>query len=292
MTPPVCATAVLLAALVSSPAFAVSLRLDASTTWADNISRSAVPADQIDALRHDVQLTASHLQPLATGMSLIATANAGGELVPSFLRNSAYLGGASVTLRNKFGLGAFAPVFAAEVGLQRREARIAGDTGWLASGAVILSKRFTTSLRASFTGDWEQHYAAHSTFDVRHHRAFAAVTWDLTDRWQLSGGHGSLWGDFVASASGATWWRALGGLISPAVTSYYRTISSEVTDAYGSGWVSYRVTGRSDFWWLELSPALGPNTSLPLRYESDYTVNRAGVEYEQYRWTLGVLHRF
>ena len=292
MIHPVRVAAFFFAALALNSASAVSLSLDASATWADNISRSAFPADQTDALRHDARLTASQLRPLATGLSLIAEAGAGYEIVPRYPRNSAYFGGATVALRKKFGLGAFAPVFVTEVGLQRREARLAGDDSWIASGAMRFSQRFTDAWRASLTGDWEQHYAAHSTFDVRHHRVFATLTWDLTERWQLSGGHGSLWGDFDASASAGTWWRALNGFISPGVTTYYNTVSWEVTDAYGPGWVSYRVTGRSDFWWLELSPALGPNTSLPLRYESAYAVNRAGVKYEQYSWTLGVLHRF
>ncbi len=284
--------AFLLAALALNSASAVSLSFDASTTWADNFSRSALPADQTDAFFHDAHLTASHLRPLATGLSLIEEASAGYEVVPRFPRNSAYLGGTTVALRKKFGIGAFAPVLATEIGLQRREARIAGDNSWIAAGALRFSQRFTDAWRASLTGDWEQHYAADSTFDVRHHRLFGTLTWDITDRWQLSGGHGSLWGDFDASASWNTWGRALGGLISPAVAAYYNTISWEVTNAYGPGWVTYRVTGRSDFWWLELSPALGANTSLPLRYEGSTTVNRAGIKYEQYSWTLSVLHRF
>ena len=108
----------------------------------------------------------------------------------------------------------------------------------------------------------------------------------------MRGRHGSLWGDFDASASWATWQRALGGLLSPAVTAYYPTVSWEVTDAYGPRWVTYRVTGRSDFWWLQLSPAIGANTSLMLRYEASYTENVAGVDYELHSWTLGVSHRF
>ena len=282
----------LVAALLFLPAFAVSLRLDASTTWADNISRSSAASDQTDAWRHDAQLTASQLLPLATGVSLTTEASVGREIMPSFSRNSAWLGGANVELRKKFGLGAFAPVFALDVGLQRREARIPGDHSWIASGSLQLAKRLTDSWRVSVTGDWQQNYAAHSTFDVRHHRLFATLTWDLTDHWQLSGGHGSLWGDFDASASWATWQRALGGLLSPAVTAYYPKVSWEVTNAYGPGWVTYRVSGRSDFWWMQLSPAIGTNTSLLLRYESSYTTNLAKIEYEQYSWTLGVSHRF
>lgn len=289
---PVRAVAGLLGAFLTWPALATSLRMEASTTWADNISRSAAAADQTDAWRHDLQLSGSHLLPLATGVSLIGGASLGAELMPGYSRNSAWLAGASAELRKKFGLGALAPVLAVNVGLQRREARIPGDHAWIASGSLQLSKRLTDAWRVAVTGDWEQNYAAHSTFDVRHHRLFATVSWDVTERWQFSGGRGSLWGDFDASASWNSWSRALAGLISPAVGRYYPTVSWEVTDAYGSRWVTYRVTGRSDFWWLQLSPAIGANTSLLLRYDSSHTENLVKIAYQQFSWTLGLSHRF
>ena len=282
----------LLAAPLLSPAFAVSLRMESITTWAENISRSSAPANWRDTLRQEAHLGATHLQPLATGLSVVVDGDAGFDFVPRYQRNNATFAGATVQLRKKFGLGALAPVLSTEVGLQRRDANIAADNSWIASGAVRFSKRFNDEWRASLTGDWQQHYASHSTFDVRHHRLLGSVAWDITDRWQVTAGYGSLWGDFVANASGAVWARALAGLITPEIGKLYPTLSWEVTDSYGLGWVSYRAKGRSDFWWLELSPALGPNTSLPLRYETSYTKNFVGVYYKQDLWSVGVMHRF
>jgi hypothetical protein len=289
---------VVLAALLSAAARAeplrlpISARMEASTTWAENIARSSSPTNWIDALRHEARVTASLLTPLQTGVSLITEVDAGYESVPRFTRNTTFSAGARAQLRWKFGLGAYAPVLSTEVALARREARIAGDDSWLASGALRFSRRFTESWWASLTGDWSQNYAAHAPFDTRHHRVFGSVTYDLNAAWQLAYGRGSLWGDVTANASGNIWARALAGLISPAVGQYYNTVAYETTDSYGAGWVSYRVTARSDFWWLELAPALGRNTSLPLRYESSYTVNRVGITYRQDLWTLGLLHRF
>jgi hypothetical protein len=270
----------------------VTARMEASTTWAENISRSSAPANWRDSTRADTSVTVSLLTPLITGVSLITEADARTEFIPRYARNNAFSGGAHLELRWKFGLGAFAPVLSTQVGLSHREAHMAGDTGTLASGALRLAKRFTNAWRASLTGDWSQHYAAHSPFDVRAHRVLGSLTYDLNDTWQLTYGRGSLFGDFTAHASAAIWARALTGQLGPEVAKYYNTVSYETTDSYGPGWVTYRVTGRSDFWWLELSPALGRNTSLPLRYESTYTVNRAGLTYRQDLWTLGLLHRF
>jgi len=279
-------------ALAEPLRFPLSTRMEASVTWAENIARSSSPANWIDSMRHEGRFVASNLTPIATGLSAITEADVGYESIPRYQINTAYHAGLRTGLRWKFGLGAFAPVLSTEVGIARREARIASDTGWLASGAVHFSKRFSDSWRASLTGDWSQHYAAGPAFDVRHHRVLGTLTYDLNDIWQLTYGRGSLFGDFTANASAAIWARAQAGLITAAIAQYYNMVSDEVTDSYGPGWVTYRVTGRSDFWWLELAPAIGRNTSLPLRYESTYTVNRAGVAYRQDLWTLGILHRF
>lgn len=270
----------------------ITARMEASTTWAENIARASSPSNWIDSLRHEAHVTGSLLTPLATGISLITEADAGYESVPRYVRNTAFFVGARTQLRWKFGLGAFAPVLTTDLALTRREARIAGDTGWLATGALRLSRRFTDSWRASLAGDWSQHYAAHAPFDVRHHRVLGTLSYDLNATWQLTYGRGSLFGDFVANASAAVWSRAITGQLSPAIGAYYPTLSSETTDSYGPGWVSYRAKGRSDFWWLELAPALGRNTSLPLRYESTFTVNFVGVKYRQDLWTASILHRF
>jgi hypothetical protein len=270
----------------------ISTSLEASTIWAENISRTSASAYRINALKTDALFTASVLTPIATGFSLISEAYAGYETVQRYRRNTAFSAGARTLLRYKFGLGAYAPVLSTEGTLTRREARIADDTGWIATGALRLSRRFTESWRASIVGDWSQHYAAGGEFDVRSHRIIGTLTYDLNATWQLTYGRGSLWGDVTANADGNVWWRALSGQFGPAIRGYYNTVAYRTTDSYGPGWVSYRVTARSDFWWLELSPALGRNTSLPLRYESTYTVNKVGVSYRQDLWTVGILHRF
>lgn len=278
--------------LSTLPVRAASYRMEAVTTWAENINRASSPADWADTVRHEARATASLLTPIATGVSLITEADFGYTIVPRYMRNTAAAASARAALRWKFGLGAFAPVLTTDVALARRETRIPGDTGWLATGSLHLSRRFTESWRASLTGDWSQNYAAHATFDTRHHRLHGSVTYDLNDRWQLTYGRGSLWGDITANASARVWSRALAGLISPAIGAYYPTLSWETTDSFGPGYVTYRLKARSDFWWLELAPALGRNTSLPLRYESTVTMNFVGVKYRQDLWSLGLLHRF
>ncbi len=281
-----------LVAAATSAGHAVNLRTEASAAWAENIGRASSPTNWRDAMRYEGRASLSQLREWRAGFMTVGELAAGFEHVPEFTKLDAFSGGLSTTVRQKFGLGAYAPAIAVDLGLRRREARLPGDDGWTASGAFRVNKRLTESWRLGGTADWQQHYAKSNIFDVRHHRVFGTVTWDINSRLQLSHGNGRLWGDFTAHAGSAIWQRALTGGLGPEIQGYYNTIPWAVTDSLASGWVTYRVTGRVNFWWLELSPALGRNTSLPLRYESLFSVNKVGVKYRQDIWTLQLVHRF
>jgi hypothetical protein len=271
---------------------AVSVRMEAVTTWAENITRASSPTDWRDAQRYDARAAVSQLREWRTGLSTTGELEAGFEHTPKFTGLDARTLGANGTMRQKFGFGAFAPSVSLEAGLRARLAKFDGDDGWTATAALRGSKRLTQSWRVGLIGDWQQHYARSSIFDTRHHRVFGTVTWDLNDRWQVSHSNGRLWGDFTANASPAIWSRALSGALGTHISGYYNTVSWAPTDISGPGWITYRVHGRVSFWSLELSPALGRNTSLPLRYESLFSVNKVGVKYRQDLWSLQLLHRF
>lgn len=288
-----CRFAALLVALSSTPAaFAVNTRIEASAARAENISRSSSPTDRRDATRYEARTALSHFREWRTGFITSGDLVADLQRVPDYSRLDAFTAGFTAHARQKFGLGAFAPSLSANAGLRARSARLDFDDGWTATAGVHVAKRLTRSWRAALHGDWQQHYARSAIFDTKHQRLFATLTWDITERLQLSHGNGRLWGAFTANASAAVWSRALSGALGSPISSYYNTVPWAATDVFGPGWVSYRVDGRVRFWWLELSPALGRNTSLPLRYESFVSVNKVGVKYRQDVWTLSLLHRF
>jgi hypothetical protein len=277
-------------AVVSLPG--ADLRMQASTTWAENIARSSHPADQRTAVRYEGLAAASLFRQWTDGLITVGEIGAGFEAVPRYNRTDATLFGFDGRARQKFGWGAFAPVLAFEAGLQHRAARLDDNDGWTSRAGLSLGKRLTPAWRLTAVGDWEQHDARNQVFDTRHRRLFGVVTWDLSRRLQLSHGIGRLWGDFTANASSGVWSRALSGGLGPKVAATYNVIPWRTTDAYGPGWVTYRVTGRVNFWWLELSPALGRDTSLPLRCEVRESLNQAGIRYRQEFWSVQWLHRF
>lgn len=278
--------------LCSLPLRAAHYRMEASTTWAENINRASSPADWRDVQRLDLRAAGGTLKQWTAGLVTTAELDAGFERVPRYTGLDALTAGASGQARQKFGFGPYAPVLAFDASLRGRESKQPGDDGWTAAAGLRLTKRLTSAWRVGAVVDWQQHYAESAIFDTRHHRAFGTVAWDITPWLQLSHGNGRLWGDFTANASPAIWARALSGALGRAIGDYYNTVSWAPTHTFGPGWVTYRVTGHVSFWWLELSPAIGRNTSLPIRYESLFSVNKVGVKYRQDLWTLQLLHRF
>lgn len=271
---------------------ALEVRTVASAAWLENIGRASLPPNWLDAMRYEARGSAGQFREWGAGLLTAGDVEFGFEHVPKFTRLDALSGGLGGTVRQKFGLGALAPALAVDLGLRGRDAKMNGDDGWTATAGLRLTKRVNESWRLGATADWQQHYAKSSIFDTRHHRVFGTIAWDIKPWLQLSHGNGRLWGDFTANAGGAIWPVALAGGLGPDVARYYNTVSWGVTDSLGPGWVTYRVTGRVSFWWLELSPALGRNTSLPLRYERRLSVNTVGVKYRQDVWTLQAVHRF
>jgi hypothetical protein len=278
--------------VATSTAHAVNVRTEGLASRIENIGRSSAPTDWRDAMRYEARTAVNVFREWRAGFLTAGELNAGYEHVPKFSNVNAFTGGLSTTIRQKFGFGAFAPSVSLDLGLRGRDARVNGDDGWTTTAGLRVNKRISEAWRLGAVADWQQHYSDSQVFATRHHRVLGTVAWDINDRLQLSTGNGRLWGDFTANASPTVWSQALSGALGDNIAQYYNTVSRSVTHAYGPGWFTYRVTGRVSFWWLELSPALGRNTSLPLRYESLFSVNKAGVKYRQDIWTLQVLHRF
>lgn len=279
--------------LMAAPlAGAATLRMEVSSAWIENIARASAPNDWRDVWRHEARGSLGALRELRHGLLATLDAAAAAEHVPKYRLADGVSAGGAATLRQKFGLGAFAPAVSVDAGMRFRHSRLGLDDGWTPSAALRLTKRLTRSWRAGIHGDWEQHYARSAIFDTKHHRFFATLAWDITPTLQLSHGNGRLWGSFVGNASGAIWPRARNGDFGQHVGTYYNTVPWARTHLYGPNWVSYLVDGRVSFFWFELSPALGRNTSVPLRYENRISINQVGVRYRQDVWSLSLLHRF
>ncbi len=276
----------------ASWAVAPTLRASATLSWADNISRTSDPAAARDATTLDFDASATINRQLTRDWFAWATANTGSFSDLDFaLTNRARLG-VGAGLRRKFGLGPQALTLDFSASLSHHFARYKGSAGWVAAAGTRLSKRFGDTLRLGLTGEWQQVYARHSTFDTRHRQAGIDAAWDFADGWQLSAGLDRLWGDVVANATGLTYHAALDGAAGPAVQAYYAAIAYETNHLYGRDWVSYRVHARGNSAWLALTRHLGESTSLTLRGWGTRVVNVVDIRYETEFWSLTLAHRF
>jgi hypothetical protein len=291
-----CVVACVLAGFWVIPARAAALPLtystEASAGWSENISHTSAAANRKSAARYQAAGSAGMLHEWAGGLVTMSSLEGAIDTAPRYPKFGSFTVGPQMTVRRKFGLGAFAPVLEAGGELAYRATRVGLDDGWTTTANLRLSKRLTSSWRVAVTGDWSRHDGRTATFTTDQHRLFGQLAWDPTDWLQISYGAGRLWGTVIANAAGDVWARALSGGLGNAVLTYYNTVPWRRTDIFGPGWVSYRVEGYANFQWLELSPALGRNTSLPLRLERTNTTNLIGIKYPQEFWSLSLLHRF
>lgn len=272
--------------------FLQNLRVEASTTWAENLSRTSAIPYQKSAQVFAAKVTAGHDRQLSGGWLLQTEAELGGTHVPKFDALDTFSAAAQANLRYKFGLGPLAPTLQFNAGLTGAATRERGRSGWQADAGVRLAKRFTENWRVAAGMDWEEFYARDHPFDVTNHRAVLETTWDVTDRWQVNLGGARLWGQLTANAAPAVWAQAIGGGLGPVIFNTYNRLAWEVTDTYGPGWVAYRINCHADLWWVELTPALTERTSLALRYEFVKVINEIDIRYDSAFWSLSVVHQF
>jgi hypothetical protein len=155
-----------------------------------------------------------------------------------------------------------------------------------------VSKRVLTNLRFVADVNWHEHNARSAVFDLNQFCYTLEATWDISDRWTLSGSAGRLSGDIVANAAWSVWVRALRGDFGPAVSTYYNARPWSVTNVWGPGWVAYNVEAEVDLWSGALAYTVTDHTSVELRKSAAYVVNKIGVRYPTDSWSLTLHHRF
>jgi len=270
-----------------------NLRLQTSTTWAKNINRTSHDPSLKSGEFYTVSATLNYMKQLNRNWALIGEGEVVHHNVRKYSGLNSFSGIGKAKLRRKFGLGPFAPILEASVGMTISSFNETARNGTQLEAGLRVSKRLTHALQFSGGVNWEDFNARRRTYDVRTHRALFEGNWDITDRWRLSAGASRIWGQFVASAAGGVWPLALNGQLGPEIAQHYNTLSWQVSDTFGPGWVAYRNRESTvDQWWVEISPALTDRTSLSLRYEFNELVNAIGIRYEATSWSLGLNHQF
>lgn len=267
-------------------------RMNASVTFAENISRTSFEPTARNATVWSVDSAFIHAKQLAPNWTLIAAAEANVEHVAQFSALNKISVGARATIRHKFGLGPMVPVLEFGGDLSRGQFHEHGRRGWRTEGFANLSQRLTESWRVVATASQESFSAEHAPFDTHLRRLGLETYYDLTETWQIGAGFTRIDGQLVANAAWSVWSQAITGGFGPAIQSYYTSVPWAVTDTFGAGWVAYRVDCRADLPWVQLLAKIDERTSATLRYETAKVINHVGVRYDSTFWSLGLLRRF
>lgn len=270
----------------------ISVTASGTASWVENLSRTSAEPARKSAETYELTLGALQRRQLAPSWLLQAGIDAAFLAVPDYdLANHLELG-PRLSLQRKFGLGPLAPVLQLDAALNYKSARLDADRGWGTEVGLRLAKRFNPVFKAGVGGQWIEHNARSAVFDIVQHSLSVDATWDINDRWSLSGSAGRLSGDIVANAPWSIWGMAISGGLGPAVFNYYTSRPWAVTHLYGDGWVSYNVEADVDLWSLAAAYAVSDHTTAEFRYSSAFVVNKIGVRYPTDSWGLSVVHRF
>jgi hypothetical protein len=278
--------------LSAAAAPGVSTSGSLTATWNDNLSHSADADDERTAQLFDASGSFSQRFPLARDTALVTGGTASVESCPRYHGLDSLGASAQLTLREKFGLGALAPVLSLNTEAGAASFRESARNGWSATVTLGLARRFNDAWRGAVNAEWSHHEARQTVFDLEHRGVSAELSWDVTERWQLGLGAGRQWGQQEANASWNSWSDGLYGAEGPALANYYQHLPSTYSHTFGPGWVGYRIDGHTDLGWVSLSPALAPDTALPLRYQIVEVYGGAGTRYLSHQLSLSLVHRF
>lgn len=147
---------------VSSPApWWQTVRVSASSAASrvENISRTSDSATRRDATTFEGVLAAAHHRQLNRAWSLTTAADLTVFHEPDFERNDFTSAAGRLTLQHKAGLGPMAPVIQWDTSVLRHQADYASNRGNTLESTIRFNRRVSSSLRASASAHWREHFA-------------------------------------------------------------------------------------------------------------------------------------
>jgi hypothetical protein len=146
------------------------------------------------------------------------------------------------------------------------------------------SPRWNDSWQTVLAGEF-MHNDGHSpAYDYQNRGLSFEARYDVSARWQLTAGGRRQWG-------GQIFYAWLGGSGAYFPYDYERWINTMDDTTFGKNWYAYSMDSTADTGWVSLSYALGPNSSVPLRFEETHVYN-PGENYRCRMYSLSLVHRF
>jgi hypothetical protein len=258
-----------------------------SASWQDNVTY----APKGDGIKGDLGFEsgaqATWMQSLDFSTILLTSLSADVDASTSFSGLDNISVGTALKVRRKFGLGPLAPVVYA--GLEGSACGYSDPERSKVEGDFVLgfAQRFDDELQLTLDGRLGSFDARDIVFSGNYASLDAALNWDVNETWRLKliGGwrNGDLVSDYAAEKSPFGW-------ISIDPKAEYLPGAWHYVGTFGSPYVAYRVGAVTWSYGAALSPAIGPHTSVSLRFE--HYVSPGTDRYLDNVVTLSVAHRF
>jgi hypothetical protein len=253
--------------------------ITATATWDSNVTNADRSSDVIGALQLRADLATAARLALDTDNALIVSAHLVAESWPRSQGLDQLSVGPRVGWQHKFGLGAFAPVFAVELAGDLIFARETERSARAGSLTLLWRKRFDTTTRLAFKQEFARRDARELLFDRTGAETSLELAHDLDELWSLS---------FTAR------WRK-GDVLSYATPPRPDLVAlahvREAYDFFGRSFVAYSLETHSLSGSIAATRALGLRTWLIVCYEARRT-ERSPMRYVNHLVSTALVRQF
>ena len=247
-------------------------------TWDDNLSNSDRGSDRIDGLMTALVAEGSDRKSLANDNSLTITIRFKFETAWDYRKLALGTLGWTFSGDHKFGVGPFAPIVGATLGMDALGAGEKARTGL--DGVADVHARFRLSnatvveLREEFT----RRGAHNDVFDGSAHESFLVLIQDAGEHWQITGTARVRQGDVVSYA------------LPPRPDLLAEAGAFTSLDTFGAARTAYSLNARSVTGALSAAYRMDSGLTFSAGYENRDT-RRGTIKYGNNRWLFVVSKR-
>ncbi len=262
----------------------IPILVETSASHDDNLGRATRPADKRDDTAVRLAVSAEDARVLRRDWLLSGGLAARGEHWVEFERFDTADFEARLALRRRFGLGPTAPALRLAFAGGPRVARVDDRSGWTGLATLEFTHRPWTFLRYTFAAEGERIDTRDTFYDITARTFSGELAFFPSDRWTISTGVASRFGNVLAFSSPPPTWRFL----SP----YLSTVPlRRATDFFDVPLNAYNVEAATVEGSISVSYALNDSTRLSLGFAYADT-RRDGLRYLNRTFTAGLARRF
>jgi hypothetical protein len=265
------------ATLIRAEDWAPNITLTAA--WMSNASNAEVSSDQIDSLQMTADGVASERYGVGRDDALHLTGHLAAEWWPRYDSLLQGAVGARGEWRHKFGLGALAPTFSAEIAGDYLEAQERERHGVIASATLAFQKRFSPAFRVTVAHQYTERYARSPVFDQESHESRLVLDRDFDGKKRLTLSVHFRDGDVVSYAT-------------PPRPDLVAIASDRIeVDTFNRPMVAYSIDARSYSARASYARAMDETSAVVATYEWRYTERRP-LEYTNHLVSIALVHQF